>query len=52
MGPQNAAILSTFEPITSLLVGAAVYHETFTAGGMLGCLLILFSVVIVGRMKE
>ena len=52
VGPQNAAILSTFEPITSLLVGAAVYHETFTAGGMLGCLLILFSVVIVGRMKE
>ena len=52
IGPQNAAILSTFEPITSLLVGALVYHETFPARGMIGCALILISAVIVASGKE
>ena len=51
-GPQNAAILSTLEPITSLLVGVVIYDELFSAGGILGCILILSSVVIVALVKE
>ena len=52
IGPQNAAILSTFEPITSLIVGILVYQEAFTLAGIAGCVLILSSVVITARMEE
>ncbi len=52
IGPQNAAILSTFEPITSLIVGVLVYREGFGIRTLLGCLCILSSVVIVAKMKE
>ena len=52
IGPQNAAILSTFEPITSLIVGVLVYREAFSARTLLGCLCVLSAVVIVAKMKE
>ena len=52
IGAQNAAILSTFEPITSLVVGVLVYHEALSLQTLAGCALILTSVVIVARMKE
>ena len=52
VGSQNAAILSTFEPITSLAVGVAVYSEAVTAASLLGSVLILSSVVITAKMKE
>ncbi len=52
IGPQNAAILSTFEPITSLVVGILVYQEALTLAGAAGCVLILSSVVITARMEE
>ena len=52
IGPQNAAILSTFEPITSLVVGILVYKESLMLTGALGCVLILASVVITARMEE
>lgn len=52
IGPQNAAILSTFEPITSLIVGVAVYNESFGLRTLLGCVCILSSVVIVAKMED
>lgn len=52
IGPQNAAILSTFEPITSLVVGVLVYQEALTLTGLASCALILSSVVITARMEE
>ena len=52
IGPQNAAILSTFEPITSVIVGVLVYREAFSARTLLGCLCVLSAVVIVAKMKE
>ena len=52
IGPENTAILSTFEPITSVIVGIIVYSEALTASRLIGCLCILASVVIVARMKE
>lgn len=52
IGPQNAAILSTFEPITSVIVGVLVYWEAFSARTLLGCLCVLSAVVIVAKMKE
>lgn len=52
IGPQNAAILSTFEPITSVIMGVLVYREAFSARTLLGCLCVLSAVVIVAKMKE
>ena len=52
IGPESTAILSTFEPITSVIVGILVYSEALTASRLIGCLCILASVVIVARMKE
>ena len=52
IGPQNAAILSTFEPITSVIVGVLVYREAFSARTLFGCLCVLSAVVIVAKMKE
>lgn len=52
IGPQNAAILSTFEPITSLIVGVAVYNESFGLKTLLGCVCILSSVIIVAKMED
>lgn len=52
IGPQNTAILSTFEPITSVIIGVLVYQEGFSLRTLLGCLCILSSVIIVAKMKE
>lgn len=52
IGPQNTSILSTFEPITSVIIGVLVYQEGFTVRTLLGCLCILSSVIIVAKMKE
>lgn len=51
IGPQNAALLSTFEPVTSLVVGVLAYDETVSLSSLAGCVLILSSVIIVARMK-
>lgn len=52
IGPQNAAILSTFEPITSLIIGILIYQEALTLPALIGCVLILTSVVITAKMEE
>ena len=52
IGPQNTSILSTFEPITSVIVGVLVYNEGFSLRTLLGCLCILSSVIIVAKIKE
>lgn len=52
VGSQNAAILSTFEPITSLVVGVIVYSEAVTISSIAGCILILSSVIIVTVTKD
>ena len=51
-GGQSAAILSTLEPITSVMVGIIVYGESFSAKGVAGCVLILAATVIVAMIKE
>lgn len=46
IGPQSAAILSTFEPLTSLLIGVLFLDEAFSLKTGAGILLILASVAI------
>ena len=52
IGSENSAILSTFEPITSMLVGIVLYNENFSLRGIAGAVCILISTIIVARMKE
>lgn len=52
IGPESASILSTFEPITSVIVGIMVYNESFGIKAVLGCICILASAVIVAKLKE
>ena len=51
-GAQSAAILSTLEPITSVVVGIVAYGESFSPRGVAGCILILAATVIVAVKKE
>lgn len=47
IGSQRSAILSTFEPITSLIVGILVFQEVFAPQSALGVVLILLSTVLI-----
>lgn len=51
-GGQSAAILSTFEPITSVIIGVLVYEEKFSPKSIAGCILILLATVLVAKTKE
>lgn len=46
IGPQNASLLSTFEPITSLIAGVVAFGESFTARTFVGCVFILSAVAL------
>lgn len=47
IGPQNSAILSTFEPITSVIIGILAFDEKFSIKIFIGCILILTSVILI-----
>lgn len=47
IGAQSASILSTLEPITSVIIGVLVFGEELGIRGLLACLLIMLSVVVV-----
>ncbi|MBC8587537.1 DMT family transporter [Paratissierella segnis] len=46
IGPQKSSLLSTFEPLTSVIVGVFVFKETLGASSVVGIILILISVVL------
>ncbi len=46
-GPSTAAILSTLEPITSVVLGILILHEELSVLKLLGCVLILSSVAVI-----
>lgn len=46
IGAQDAAILSTFEPITSTVLGVVILHESLNIRTIIGCVLILGAVFI------
>ena len=45
-GAQTASIISTSEPLASVLIGAFVLKETFTASMIFGMILILLAVIV------
>jgi drug/metabolite transporter (DMT)-like permease len=46
IGSQSTAILSTFEPITSVIIGILVFDEVFDLKVLVGCVLILVSAIL------
>lgn len=52
VGPQSAAILSTFEPITSVIMGILVLNEVFSLRVFMGCVLVLLSVIILAAFEK
>lgn len=46
VGSQNAAIFSTFEPITSVVIGIIAFNEKFNISTFIGSILILSAVII------
>lgn len=49
IGSENAAMLSTFEPITSIVVGVLVYSEPMTIRVIIGIAAILLSTLIIAK---
>lgn len=52
VGPQKTSLFSTFEPLTSVLVGIFVYQEAVTFRTLCGMLCILASVILLTLGKE
>lgn len=52
IGPQNASILSTFEPITSITLGVLIYREPFGLKTALGAGLILLAVTLLSLAEK
>jgi drug/metabolite transporter (DMT)-like permease len=48
IGSANASILSTLEPVVSLLAGIIILHEPLTWYTSLGCTLIVAAVILIG----
>lgn len=46
VGAQHTAILSTFEPLASIVVGVLAFHERFSTRTLFGTIMILASVVM------
>ncbi|WP_406241755.1 DMT family transporter [Tissierella carlieri] len=47
VGPQNTSILSTFEPITSVIIGILILNESFGLKTIFGIGLILLAVIMI-----
>jgi drug/metabolite transporter (DMT)-like permease len=47
IGPQKTSILSTFEPVTSIIIGALLFNELISGRTIAGFISILASVVII-----
>ena len=52
IGSESTAMLSTFEPITSVIVGILVYGEPMTLRIFIGCAAIIASTLIIARTES
>jgi drug/metabolite transporter (DMT)-like permease len=49
VGPTNASILSTIEPVTTVILAMLVLDEVITPLRIAGGMMILFAVIILAR---
>lgn len=46
IGGERSSVMSTFEPVTSIVIGVLLFHERLTVSILIGMLVILLSVVV------
>ena len=51
-GPVKASLLSTFEPLTGVVIGILVFHETLTVKNACGLFMILLAVILLALPVE
>lgn len=49
VGPTNASMLSTFEPVTTVILAAIIFGEEVTLMRLVGGVMILFAVVLLAK---
>ena len=52
VGPQSTSILSTFEPITSVIIGVLILNESFGIKTIIGSGLILIAVILISILDK
>ena len=52
VGPGEAAVLSTIEPVVSIAIGVTVLNEDMTAPRLVGALLVLVSVAVLAQLSR
>jgi drug/metabolite transporter (DMT)-like permease len=52
IGPTPSAIMGALEPITALIIGVLVFHESLTPRIVIGCVLIFTAVILVILRKD
>ncbi len=52
IGPSNAAILSTFEPITGVVLGLLIFNEQLNINMLFGSFFVLLSVSLISKDKS
>ena len=52
IGGQKSSVLSTFEPITGVIIGAAVFNEPVTAGTVMGTLLVIAAGIVIALSEK
>lgn len=52
IGPSEAAVLSTIEPVVSITIGVTLLNEDLTAPRLVGALLVLVSVAVLAQLSR
>ncbi|MDO5717808.1 MAG: EamA family transporter [Tissierellia bacterium] len=52
IGPQKASLISTFEPVMSVIIGFILFNEALKLKSIFGIILILISVIILSLEKQ
>ena len=52
IGAQSASIISTLEPIVSIIVGAILFRERIGITGIIGAVLIITAAIVVTRIES
>ncbi len=52
IGGERASILSTLEPITSLIIGFAVFHEALGIKSIIGSIFVILASILIAAKKE
>ena len=50
--PGQAAVAASIEPVMATIVGIVIYHEKLSLTGLIGMILVLFSIILINMKKN